>query len=314
MFMFCEIVIGVDCAIWIVCAEANKGVAKPMFAVTPVSALAASTASRRLQLELLPVMPVATQCAALSFAAIGSVATVTTYAGATNRSEPLSVPLAPPPSVMLMGAVSPAVSVMVTVMTLPLTLGVPKAAVVLEELKLAVAPGMALPPASFSVTVTCAELPATAGLGETTTVEFTVDAATDGMAVPFSVMDCVAMVFRTLSVMTSDSVSAPLEGATGVKVSGKLQVAPTARMPGLEAELVTDGQAALLVVVKVKSFTVVGLVPAAGISKYSGWLPMFCTVTVWVPSAESVLPSYVLVGKATVGGVARAISFTALLM
>jgi hypothetical protein len=76
-----------------------------------------------------------------------------------------------------MGAVSTAVSVIVTVMTLPLTEGVPKLAVALVEVKLAVAPLMALPPASSSVAVTVTVLPATAGFGEATTLEFTEDAA-----------------------------------------------------------------------------------------------------------------------------------------
>jgi hypothetical protein len=165
---------------------------------------------------------------------------------------------------MLIGAVSAAVSVIETVITLPLTLGVPKLAVALAELKLAVADGIALPPASVSVTVTVAVLPATAGLGETATVEFAAEAGVGGIAVPFSVMDCLVRVFWLLSVKTTDSVSAPLEGATGVKVSGTVQLAPAASLPTVVAEVVSDGQAELPVVVMVKSCAVLGSVPAIG--------------------------------------------------
>jgi hypothetical protein len=86
-----------------------------------------------------------------------------------------------------MGAVSTAVSVMDTVITLPVTLGVPKVAVVLVELKLPVAPEMALPLESLSVAVTVTELPATTGLGETATVELAVEtgsAETESVLVP----------------------------------------------------------------------------------------------------------------------------------
>jgi len=179
--MLVVIVIGVDCAIKIttglavVALEVNEE-AKVMFVVTPVSALAAATASRSEQFELpLELMFGSTQWLAVPLPLDGSVFTVTTYAGATNWAGPVNVPVATPLSATEIGAVSAAVSVIVTVIRLPLTFGVPKLTVPLVELKAAVAPLMPLPPASSNVAVTVTLLPATAGLGETATVELTVE-------------------------------------------------------------------------------------------------------------------------------------------
>jgi hypothetical protein len=294
MVILCDIVIGVDCAIWmmtgleVVALEVSEE-AKVIAVVTPLSAFAAATASRSEQLALpLVLMFGSTQFPGVPLPLEGSVATVTTYAGAMNCAEPVSVPVAALPSVTVMGAVSAAVSVIETVIKLPLTLGVPKLAVPLVELKLAVAPLMALPLESFSVTVTVAELPATAGLGETTTVELLVDATTP-VAVPLSETDCnTELTFRLLSVVTIEPPMLPTE--TGEKLIRSVQLAPEANEPALE-DVVSCGQVELLPIVKPEAM--LGLLPVPGVGKLRDVLPTLLSVSLYAPSVVSVVPTVV---------------------
>lgn len=115
---------------------------------------------------------------------------------------------------------------------------------------------------------------------------------------------------RELSVNERLSVRVPM--VVGVKSTAKMQLAPSARVKAIE-EL-----GVVWVQVEVGSSQVkfeverLGLSPVAGRLKVSVALPLLAMIAVSGPSAVSVVPCSVPVGKVSEGGVASGISDTAL--
>ena len=128
--------------------------------------------------------------------------------------------------------------------------------------------------------------------------------------VPLNRIVCVVdgLAFKFVSVSTSDPLILPL--AVGVKFTSSVQETPEANVPAEEAPLPTCGQ--LLEPASAKFGEILGFwaPPVDGMGNVRSALPLFANVTVFGPSAVSVVPTAVAVAKFRLGGVARGNSYT----
>jgi len=104
---------------------------------------------------------------------------------------------------------------------------------------------------------------------------------TAGLEAPLPLSEIVWVapeVFRLLSVRIREPLMLPL--AVGVKLMGRVQVALAARVPAVEEELLSSGQAVLPELFRLKFAEMAGLLPVPGMGRVSAAVPIFSNVTV----------------------------------